>query len=169
MTRCRLGARKGFTRVWDYRAAFSIPTIAERNGRKGPAVWVRLNAGNANAFCRLASTPISRPKRTTAPFQYSNSLGFPSPMSRCRDVVPFRGREDISVACLCKRQFRQLTESATSDGEPGEMRAVLGMRRAYAERGFERLRAGEHNCADSVSRDVIPSSPNTARRRGAWH
>src|SRR5258708_37063339 len=53
----------------------------------------------------------------------------------------------MSVACPCKRQFRQLTESAASDGEPGEMRAGPGVRRGYAECGFERLRVGEHNCA----------------------
>src|SRR6266852_3628705 len=32
-------------------------------------------------------TCASRPRRTTAPFQYSSSLGLPSAMSRCRDVV----------------------------------------------------------------------------------
>src|SRR3954447_7155415 len=38
-------------------------------------------------------TPTSYPRRTTAPFQYSNSVLFPSTMSRCKEVVPFGGRE----------------------------------------------------------------------------
>jgi len=39
-------------------------------------------------WCVGTGIPCSWPKRTTAPFQYSSSVGLPSLMSRCIEVVP---------------------------------------------------------------------------------
>jgi hypothetical protein len=50
--------------------------------------------------CNGVATFTSRPRRTTAPFQYSNSLGFPSAMSRCKDVVPCGGGVEKLKICF---------------------------------------------------------------------
>jgi len=57
-------------------------------GRLAPmAAFARTAIVSPRSSSPRAVSSASRPRRTTAPFQYSSSLGLPSAMSRCRDVV----------------------------------------------------------------------------------
>jgi len=64
-----------------------------------------------------------------------------------RGTEPPERWHDVAASDLWKLERSEVGKTAASDGETGKVRAVLGMRRRYAEGRLERVRARQDDGA----------------------